>query len=130
MNNLEAIKRNLTPDIKFIINEDTGDFLMLKTLNMAQQSQAAALAPKIDALKSDDEDGNVVMDGELIRGMSKLLGSVIERSVSGISEEEVDNFVSGHLVELMGVLEKLVPQSENKVDLVKKRIEGINGKQN
>jgi len=127
MNNLETIKRNLTPDVEFIINQETGDSIMLKPFNMAQQAQAATLAPKMEALKIDEN--NIVVDADLMNEMSRLLGSVIERSVPGISEEDVDNFVAGHLVKLMEILEKLVPQTENKIDLVKKRIEDINDKQ-
>jgi len=127
MNNLETIKRNLTPDVEFIINQETGDSIMLKPFNMAQQAQAATLAPKMEALKIDEN--NIVVDADLMNEMSRLIGSVIERSVPGISEEDVDNFVAGHLVKLMEILEKLVPQTENKIDLVKKRIEDINDKQ-
>jgi len=123
MNNLEIIKKNLTPDVKFVVNEETGDSIMLKTFNMAQQSMAAELAPRIEALKS--EDGKVTLDTNIIIDMTTLLASVIERSCDGLSEEDIDNFVAGHLHGLMSIIEKLVPNEVKNVDKVKERIRSM-----
>ena len=125
MNNLEILKNNLTPDVKFVLNEEKGEYLMLKPMNMAQQAKIAEIAPKLEACKG--ENGEVQLDAELIKELSVVLASVIERSVEGISKDETDNFVAGHLKELMGVLNELLPQdaSKAKTDLIKERMENI-----
>lgn len=127
MNNLEIIKKNLTPDVKFVLNKETGEHLMLKPMNMAQQAKIAELSPKLDALKKSD--GTVELDAEMIKELSIVLSSVIERSVPEISEEDTDNFVAGHLKELMEVLDKLLPKdiSKQKTDLIKEKLEDLKG---
>lgn len=125
MNNLEIIKKNLIPDVKFVLNEETGEHLMLKPMNMAQQAKIVELSPKFEALKNSD--GTVELDAEMIKELSIVLGSVIERSVPGISEEETDNFVASHLKELMEIVDKLLPKdiSKKKTDLIKEKMEDM-----
>jgi hypothetical protein len=127
MNNLEIIKNNLTPDVKFMVNDT--DFIMLKTFNMAQQAEAAKLAPRLENLKNG-EGKDVIIDGEILRDISILLNSIIERSVDGISSEDVDNFVSGHFIELMQILEKLMPGNKSKTEAINKRLEDMKNVRN
>jgi len=124
MNNLDIIKKHLIPDVKVDLNEDGSEFIMLKPLNVAQQALAVELGPKFEGLEKDSE-GNVQINAELLTEVNNLLCSVIERSVEGISKDDVENFVSGHLELLMVSLEKLIPQETDKKDLIKQRLEAM-----
>jgi thioredoxin-like negative regulator of GroEL len=124
-NNLDIIKKHLTPDVPFVLkNEDgTTDTIMLKPLNTAQQALTVKISKKLKKLNENKED----IDEESVTEMFDLFKNIIKKSTSGqgeLDEETLDNFVASNFEGLMEVLDKLIPQSKDKdkADLIKKRI--------
>ena len=124
MNDLEIIKRHLTPDIPFTLkykdengNEKT-DTLMLKPFNVAQQTLAFSVSKKMRKLPKN-EKGEPDMNEEVIKQMFDLFLSVMKRSYPEMDNETAENFISTNYVELVEVMEKLSPKPKNIKDIDK-----------
>jgi len=129
MDDLEIIKKHLTPEVLFILkNEDgTEDKIMLKPLNVGQQTLAFSISKKMQKSNELDGKGEIInnIDSETMKEMFDLFISIIKRAVPNLDDETAENFVLTNFDGLSEVLESLIskPKSSEKIELLKKRMD-------
>ncbi|MFW6377133.1 MAG: hypothetical protein ACOCZ5_00670 [bacterium] len=128
MNDIDKIKRHLSPTVQVTITNDNGDedTFELKPLSMAQQARAFDLSKKFKGMEEGKEDEMMAnLDGETIEEIFDLMVSVVKRSIEGIDNETAEEFVNANFLDLFSQFEKLIPKSKELKDqeLIKKRKE-------
>ena len=144
MNDLDIIKKHLSPTIPFKIkNEDgTEDVINMKPLTVAQQSHLMIISKKFKKLNvtgtteeeiaksMENADGKDMNDA--VNEVFDFFVNLITRSIEGISDELAKEFVDSNFDKLFNFIEELVPKNDekSKIELIRKAREMQNVKSN
>ena len=137
-NEIEIIKRHISKPIPFEIeNEDgTKDVLLLKPLNVAQQTHLMILGKNFNSLGlSEDKDiqkklANV--DDEKMKKVtdetSDFFVGIVKGSVEGITDELAREFVDSNFENLMDFTDKLIQKTgkQENIEKIKERMKARN----
>jgi len=119
MNSIDIIKKHLSKEVQFKLNniDGTEDIIMLKPLTIGEQTLCISISKRLDKMKKEGE----IIDESSIKEMFGLFSSIIKRSIPGIDETTLENFILTNFEGLSKMIEKLMPssQSHEKIELIK-----------
>jgi len=131
MNSIDKLKKHLSKNYQLKLKNDDGteDIFEIKPLNMAEQTMAYEIYKNMK--KQGLDENSTEVSPEFISGFFDLFKCVLNRSFEGVSEEDLENFITTNFEQLMLSLENLMPSNKSNVDLINKRKEQIeNAKRN
>jgi hypothetical protein len=143
MNNLEIIKKHLSPQIELEISNGEGkDILLVNPINNTQRILIYSLLGRLNEVselsKKKDNEGKIIpipiekmveYEKKTSSEMIDLYKSVLGDSLEGdLSDTELENFILSHFKELRNQISKLLPKSAKQEDLdeIKQKLRGKN----
>lgn len=126
MNNIDILKKHITKGAEVVLknNDGTEDKIMLRPLNMVEQSMAFKLSKQFKGMDKDNIDISKI-DDSAFNLLFDLLKSVLIRSVEDLEDELAESFVLSNIESFQKVLPKLLPKgkSSSHADMIKKKQE-------